>query len=36
MNKELVKAYIDAQPIKVVTKLDLDKEKLEYDKIIQC
>ena len=36
MNKELVKAYIDAQPIKVVTKLDLNKEKLEYDKIVQC
>ena len=36
MNKELVKAYIDAQQIKVVTKLDLEKEKLEYDKIIQC
>lgn len=26
MNKELVKAYIDAQPIKIVTKLDLNKE----------
>lgn len=36
MNKELVKAYIDTQLIKVVTKLDLDKEKLEYDKIVQC
>lgn len=36
MNKELVKSYIDGQPIKVVTKLDLDKEKLEYDKIVQC
>ena len=36
MNKELVKKYIDTQPIKVVAKLDLDKEKLEYDKIVQC
>lgn len=36
MNKELVKAYIDSQPVKVVTKLDLEKEKLEYDKINQC
>lgn len=36
MNKELVKAYIDAQPIKVVKSLDLDREKLEYDKIVQC
>ena len=36
MNKELVKEYIDAQPIKVVTKLDLGREKLEYDKIVQC
>jgi len=36
MNKELVKSYIDGQPIKVVTKLDLDREKLEYDRIVQC
>lgn len=36
MNKELVKAYIDAKPIKVVTKLELAEEKLEYDKIVQC
>lgn len=36
MNKELVKAYIDAQPIKVIKSLDLDREKLEYDKIAQC
>ena len=36
MNKELVKTYINTQPIKVVSKLDLDKEKLEYDKIVQC
>ncbi len=36
VKNELVKAYIDSQPIKVVTKLDLEKEKLEYDKINQC
>ena len=36
MNKELVKEFIDSQPIKVVTKLDLAQEKLEYDKIVQC
>lgn len=36
MNKTLLKAYIDAQPIKVVTKIDLAHEKLEYDKITQC
>ena len=36
MNKELVKKYIDSQPIKVVSKLDLVREKLEYDKIVQC
>lgn len=35
MKRELVKAYIDAQPIKIVTNLDLDNEKLEYDKIVQ-
>ena len=29
MNKELVKEFIDSHPIKVVTKLDLGKEKLE-------
>ena len=36
MNKELVKQYIEAQPNKVVSKLDLEREKLEYDKIVQC
>ena len=36
MNKELIRSYIDGQPIKVVTKLDLDREKLEYDRIVQC
>lgn len=36
MNSALIKQYIDSQPIKVVTKLDLATSKLEYDKIIQC
>lgn len=36
MNKELIKAYIDEKPIKVVKSLDLGREKLEYDKIVQC
>ena len=35
MNKNLIKDYIDTNPVKVVSKLDLDKEKLEYDKINQ-
>ena len=35
MDKQLIKEYIDNQPIKIVSKLDLDKEKLEYDKINQ-
>ena len=35
MNNQLVKDYIDTNPVKVVSKLDLDKEKLEYDKINQ-
>lgn len=36
MNKELVKEYIDKQPVKIVTKLNIEREKLEYDKIVQC
>lgn len=36
MNNSLIKQYIDAQPVKVVTKLDLSTGKLAYDKIIQC
>lgn len=36
MNNSLIKQYIDDQPIKVVTKLDLDTGKLVYDKIVQC
>lgn len=36
MNDSLIKQYIDDQPVKVVTKLDLDTGKLVYDKIVQC
>lgn len=36
MNNSLIKQYIDDQPIKVVTKLDLSTGKLAYDKIVQC
>lgn len=36
MNNTLIKQYIDVQPVKVVTKLDLSTGKLAYDKIIQC
>lgn len=36
MNRELIKKYIDEQPVKVVTKLDFSTGKLAYDKIVQC
>lgn len=36
MNNELIKNYIDNNPIKVVKTLDLSALKLEYDKIVQC
>ena len=36
MNNLLIKQYIDDQPVKVVTKLDLSTGKLAYDKIVQC
>ncbi len=36
MNNALIKQYIDDQPVKVVTKLDLVTGKLAYDKIVQC
>ncbi len=36
MNNILIKKYIDDQPVKVVTKLDLSTGKLAYDKIVQC
>ena len=35
MNRKAIKDYIDSQPIKVVKSLDLDKNKIEYDKIVQ-
>ncbi len=36
MNNSLIKQYIDDQPVKVVTKLDLSTGKLAYDIIVQC
>ena len=30
MDRTLIKKYIDNQPKKVVAKLDLDKNKIEY------
>ena len=36
MNRELIKNYIDEQPVKIVTKLDFSTGKLAYDKIVQC
>lgn len=36
MNNNLIKNYIDQNPIKVVKNLDLVSMKLEYDKIVQC
>ncbi|MDE5909782.1 MAG: N-6 DNA methylase [Lachnospiraceae bacterium] len=35
MNRELIKQYIDAQPIKVVSHLDLVNNKIKYDGIKQ-
>lgn len=35
MNRELVKAYIDSQPTKVVKFLDLANNKIQYDLIDQ-
>lgn len=35
MNRQLVKNYIDAQPIKIVKTLDLTTNRIEYDKIKQ-
>ena len=35
MNNDLIKDYIDTNPIKVVKNLDLVELKLEYDKIVQ-
>lgn len=36
MNRNLIRDYIGSMPVKVVASLDLDQEKLEYDKIVQC
>ncbi len=35
MNRTLIKKYVDKQPEKVVTKLDLSTNKIAYDKIVQ-
>ena len=35
MDRTLIKKYIDSQPQKVVAKLDLDKNKIEYQGILQ-
>ena len=35
MNRSLIKNYIDKQPTKVVTKLDLTTNKIDYDNIVQ-
>lgn len=35
MDRTLIKKYIDSQPQKVVVKLDLDKNKIEYQGILQ-
>ena len=35
MDRSLIKKYIDNQPQKIVTKMDLDKNKIEYQGILQ-
>lgn len=35
MNWELIKEYIDSQPIKVVTLFDIENKKIKYDGIVQ-
>lgn len=35
MDRTLIKKYIDNQPQKIVTKMDLDKNKIEYQGIFQ-
>lgn len=35
MDRTLIKKYIDSQPQKIVAKLDLDKNKIEYQGILQ-
>lgn len=34
MDRTLIKKYIDNQPQKIVTKMDLDKNKIEYQGIL--
>ena len=36
MDRTLIKKYIDNHPQKIVTKMDLDKNKIEYQGILQC
>ena len=35
MDRTLIKKYIDNQPQNIVTKMDLDKNKIEYQGILQ-
>lgn len=35
MDRTLIKKYIDNQPQKIITKMDLDKNKIEYQGILQ-
>lgn len=35
MNRDLIKKYIDSQPEKIVSSIDLSGKKIHYDKIIQ-
>lgn len=35
MDRTLIKKQIDNQPQKIVTKMDLDKNKIEYQGILQ-
>ena len=35
MDRTLIKKYIDNQPQKIVTKMDLDKNKIKYQGILQ-
>lgn len=35
MNRDLIKQYIDSQPIKVVNHIDLQKGKISYQGIVQ-
>ncbi len=35
MNRELIKRYIDSQPIKIVKRLDLNSNQISYQRILQ-